>query len=71
MRLVTVCAVCRGTNIDCTSDKYLHTDRCFCRKCNEEQESIDVFVDSPYERARNAVYATGNKWAIENFNSTH
>lgn len=26
---------------------------------------------SPYERARNAVYATGNKWAIENFNATH
>ena len=26
---------------------------------------------SPYERTRNAVYATGNKWAIENFNATH
>lgn len=26
---------------------------------------------SPYERTRAAVYATGNKWAIENFNATH
>ena len=26
---------------------------------------------SHYERTRNAVYATGNKWAIENFNATH
>ena len=26
---------------------------------------------TPYERTRNAVYATGNKWAIENFNATH
>lgn len=28
-------------------------------------------VLSPYERTRNAVYATGNRWAIENFNATH
>ena len=26
---------------------------------------------SPYERTRRAVYATGNRWAIENFNATH
>lgn len=26
---------------------------------------------SPYERNRNAVYATGNRWAIENWNATH
>ena len=26
---------------------------------------------SSYERTRNAVYATGNRWAIENFNATH
>ena len=26
---------------------------------------------TPYERCRNAVYATGNRWAIENFNATH
>jgi len=26
---------------------------------------------TPYERTRAQVYATGNKWAIENFNATH
>lgn len=26
---------------------------------------------SPYERTRNTVYATGNKWARENFEATH
>ena len=26
---------------------------------------------SPYERLRAQVYATGNKWAIENFHATH
>jgi hypothetical protein len=26
---------------------------------------------SPYEKTKNEVYATGNKWAIENFNATH
>lgn len=25
----------------------------------------------PYERTRAFVYATGNRWAIENFNATH
>ena len=26
---------------------------------------------SSYERTRAEVYATGNRWAIENFNATH
>ena len=26
---------------------------------------------TPYERTRAQVYATGNKWAIENFEATH
>ena len=26
---------------------------------------------TPQERTRAAVYATGNKWAIENFNAVH
>ena len=26
---------------------------------------------APYERTRSQVYATGNKWAIENFEATH
>ena len=46
-------------------------DKCYCNNCKSEQDSIDKFVASPYERTRNAVYATGNRWAIENFNATH
>ena len=34
-------------------------------------KKIQRTVGSPYERARAAVYATGNKWAIENFHATH
>ena len=30
-----------------------------------------VRMASPYERTRAQVYATGNKWAIENFEATH
>ena len=27
--------------------------------------------ETPYERTKRQVYATGNKWAIENFHATH
>ena len=37
----------------------------------EEEKEYHSPRLSPYERARNAVYATGNKWAIENCNLTH
>ena len=39
----------------------------------EESETRSNFrtKQTPFERQRNAVYATGNKWAIENFNATH
>jgi len=66
MREITICAVCNSKNID-----YLGKGKCFCHDCNQEQDSKDVYVESPYERTRTAVYATGNKWAIENFNATH
>lgn len=29
------------------------------------------YSGSPYERTKAQVYATGNKWAIENFHATH
>ena len=38
-----------------------------------EQKEVKAHVRplTPYERCRSAVYATGNRWAIENFNATH
>lgn len=66
MRMRTVCGKCRSKEID-----YLGNDRCYCYRCGSEQESRDEIIESPYERTRRAVYATGNRWAIENFNATH
>ena len=37
----------------------------------ENFEEREKFVDTPYERTRAMVYATNNRWAIENFNATH
>jgi NADH pyrophosphatase NudC (nudix superfamily) len=66
MRVITVCAKCGSKEIE-----YLGGDKCYCRNCESEQDSKDKVIESPYERTRRAVYATGNKWAIENFNATH
>jgi len=66
MRCVTYCAECGGTHID-----YMGNDKWFCIDCNKEVETRDKYVYTPFERTRNAVYATGNRWAIENFNATH
>jgi hypothetical protein len=66
MRQITVCAKCGSKDIE-----YLGRDRCYCNNCKSEQDSRDKYIESPYERTRNAVYATGNRWAIENFNATH
>lgn len=66
MRQISVCRECGSKDID-----YLGKDRCFCLDCNKEIEAMDKYIESPYERTRRMVYATGNKWAIENFNATH
>ena len=66
MREITVCGKCGSGNID-----YLGGGKCYCNTCQSEQDSVDKYVESPYERTRRKVYATGNKWAIENFNATH
>ena len=39
---------------------------------NIVKETVDQIRRlSPQERTRAAVYGSGNKWAIENFNATH
>ena len=44
-----------------------------CDECGtmEALESLPQGVLSPQERTKIAVAATGNKWAMENFNATH
>lgn len=66
MKEITVCSLCNSTDIE-----YLGGAKCYCNKCKKVTESEDKIVCNPYERTRNLVYATGNKWAIENFNATH
>ena len=44
-----------------------------CDECGT-MEALDSFprgILTPQERTRMAVVATGNKWAMENFNATH
>lgn len=62
----TICAACHSSDIE-----YLGNNKCLCKRCKKEQNTIDKVVESPQERTRRAVYATGNRWAIENFNATH
>ena len=38
---------------------------------DENYEEREKFIESPYEKTRARVYASGNVWAIENFNATH
>ena len=66
MKEITVCGKCKSEDIE-----YLGHDRCFCRKCQKETDSKDIYVQSPQERLRAYVYSTGNRWAIENYNATH
>ena len=44
-----------------------------CPDCGmmEALAAIPRRRESPAERTKRAVYATGNKWAIENFEATH
>lgn len=66
MKEITVCKNCGSKDIE-----YLGVGRCYCNNCKKETESKDKYILSPYERTRNYVYSTGNRWAIENFNATH
>ena len=60
----------------CESCKSLNAGTKFCNSCGRvlkarQPEPASVRRMSPYERTRAAVYATGNKWAIENFNAVN
>lgn len=66
MRQVIICESCESADIE-----YLGNGECYCNRCGKKQKAINKWVESPYERTRRLVYATGNKWAIENFNATH
>ena len=51
---------CTGCTVNCARNRALK---------KRQQEATRR--QTPYERTRAAVYATGNRWAIENFHATH
>lgn len=72
MKCISVCSQCGKSDLlDFHYDKDKSEYIAFCNQCQKIVICTDKYIESPYERTRNAVYATGNKWAIENFNATH
>lgn len=66
MRCITVCGKCGSKDIE-----YLGNGRCHCNDCNCERDARDKYIETPFERNERRVYATGNRWAIENWRATH
>ena len=66
MRAVEQCAKCQSRNL-----KYLGKERWYCNNCQQETQTVTKYFESPFERQERAVYATGNRWAIENWRATH
>lgn len=64
------CPRCRSFN-----NTYMGKGVYFCECCGRTFEDYNWDKSSrkptPYERTKAQVYATGNKWAIENFHATH
>ena len=66
MRCISVCDKCGSKDIE-----YLGKDRCYCNNCRCETDVRDKYIESPFDRNERRVYATGNRWAIENWRATH
>lgn len=58
---------------DCVNYRYCDDENKNCGICEAftKRDKRPIRPMSPYERTKAAVYATGNKWAIENFHATH
>lgn len=57
---------------DCLNYQFCDNEEKNCGICEAyEKKPTNNYKMTPYERTRAQVYATGNKWAIENFNATH
>lgn len=66
MKVIGMCAVCKSEEVD-----YLERETCYCFKCGKVRDYSQRFIETPQERLKRQVYATGNKWAIENWKATH
>ena len=71
-RITRTCPICgqQYTGLPALSRRDNKTD--ICPTCGMIEALEDLARrDGPAERTRKAVYDTGNKWAIENFEATH
>lgn len=68
-----ICPVCRRayTEPPALSRRDNATDICPDCGMMEALAAMPRRQEGPAERTRRAVQATGNRWAIENFNATH
>ncbi|MEH2957823.1 hypothetical protein [Candidatus Merdisoma sp. JLR.KK006] len=68
-----ICPKCRRSFPRLLALSRIDNKTMICDKCGtiEAIKSIPLSKISHQERTRIAVEATGNKWAIENFNATH
>ena len=56
---------------DCVNYRYCTDEDKGMGICEAYERKEKVRRQTPYERTKAQVYATGNKWAIENFHATH
>lgn len=70
---VRVCPLCGRNYSDPPALSRVDNATDICPDCGmmEALASIPRPHESPAERTRRAVHATGNKWAIENYEATH
>lgn len=68
-----ICPRCGRTYTEPPALSRVDNETDICPECGmmEALAAIPRRREGPAERTRRAVYATGNKWAIENFEATH
>ena len=67
-----ICSVCGRSYTDPPALSRRDNKTDICPECGMREALAAIpRRETPAERTRRAVYATGNKWAIENFKATH
>lgn len=67
-----ICPVCGRSYTDPPALSRRDDKTDICPECGMREALAAIpRRETPAERTRQAVYATGNKWAIENFEATH
>ena len=78
MKEVRVCPLCNKEYTDYPALLRRDNQTEICPECGLQESLMAISISksavprmSHYERTKAKVYATGNKWAIENFEATH